>query len=658
MSNIDLNKFQVLNFYHLLDLDFVIPSYQRGYRWEKQQIEELLSDFEEFISNTECNNADGEFYCLQPIVVRRRNNQFEVIDGQQRLTTIYLLMKYLEINDNCDRQSKLTITFDRQTAGSKYLSDSQFIDDINNNGREYTNNIDSFFIFQAYKTISKWFETKEWFETKKRLKIKMAQMITGELGNSPDGEKNDVRVIWYPLNNNDEISSIDAFTRLNEGKIPLTEAELVKALLFQCDCYTENRELMQELAFRRSCEWDAMEKKLQDDNFWAMLVPKDYALTSHIDLVIRFVSKDIQTKQPDKYPFDEDKKLFSYHVIDEFIKDRSSDDKPDKNRSTQIAEAISEIWVKIQDTFNVFYNWYLDRETYHLIGLLTLLNGSDKGQLGVLNELYKTFTEDCKSSKEAISKLRKKIGDILNSESQKAAKNAEFPKTDCPLESISYDNSPKAAIKVLEAFNVYLYLQDITNNSRFQFYKFRHFNVTSLEHIHPQNLDTDNMSFEEVEKWFNDRKAQLPDSIDSDTKDAVEKMNDLILEINKLNNDKDKEERFNERKNDILECEKVIDKKFDELAGMDRKTMHSLRNMALVDKDTNSALSNGFLYQKRTILREREEKEETYVPMGTSAAFDKRFSDKILDMKFWSPDDRNAYFDKIKEAYNYFTKES
>ncbi len=654
MSNIDLNKFQVLNFYHLLDLDFVIPSYQRGYRWEKQQIEELLSDFEEFINNSESNNVVGEFYCLQPIVVRRRSNQFEVIDGQQRLTTIYLLMKYLEttINDNCDRQSKLTITFDRQTDGSKYLSENQFINDIKNGSREYTKNIDSFFIFQAYKTIS------EWFKTKRRLKIKMAQMITGELDNSPDGEKNDVRVIWYPLNNNDEISSIDAFTRLNEGKIPLTEAELVKAMLFQCDCYTENKELMQELAFRRSCEWDAMEKKLQEDNFWAMLVPKDYAPTSHIDLVIRFVSKELQAKQPDKYPFDEDKSLFAYHVIDKFIKDRSSDNKPEKDRSSKIAEAIKDIWVKIQDTFNILYNWYLDRETYHLVGLLTLLNGSDKGQLGTLNELYKTFTVDCKSSKEAISKLRNKIGDILTCEINKAQKEDLARKADCLLEKINYNNSPKAVIKVLEAFNVYLYLQDTTGNSRFQFDKFRHFNVTSLEHIHPQNLDTDNMSFEEVEKWFNDRKAQLQDSIDSVTEKAVKELTDLIREINALNNAKDKEGLFNKRKEDILKCEKVIDKRFDELAGMDQDMMHTLCNMALVDKDTNSALSNGFLYQKRTILRERDENKETYIPMGTSAAFDKRFSDKILDMKFWSPNDRDKYFDKIKEAYNYFTKES
>ena len=315
--------------------------------------------------------------------------------------------------------------------------------------------------------------------------------------------------------------------------------------------------------------------------------------------------------------------------------------------------------MKIQDTFNVFYNWYLNRETYHLIGLLTLLNGNDKGQLGVLNELYKTFTVDCKSSKAAISKLRKKIGDMLKAEFQKAAKKHESPKAGCPLESINYRDSPKAAIKVLEAFNVYLYLQDTTNNSRFQFDKFCQFNVTSLEHIHPQNLDTDNMSFEEVEKWFNDRKAQLLDSKDSDTKDdAVEKMDGLIQEINALPTDKDKEELFNKRKGDILEWEKVIDKRFDELAGMNPDTMHSLRNMALVDKDTNSALSNGFLYEKRNILREREGKKETYVPMGTFAAFDKRFSDKILDMKFWSPDDRNAYFDKIEEAYNYFTKES
>ena len=70
----------------LIDLfgkHFIIPSYQRGYKWEWQEVTDLLSDIWEFQENAE----NGEFYCLQPIVLSNNgDNTFDVIDGQQRLT--------------------------------------------------------------------------------------------------------------------------------------------------------------------------------------------------------------------------------------------------------------------------------------------------------------------------------------------------------------------------------------------------------------------------------------------------------------------------------------------------------------------------------------------------------------------------------------------
>lgn len=66
--------------------DFYIPSYQRGYRWGEDEVTRLLDD----VYNNGTNN-----YCLQPIVVRRNGDRFELIDGQQRLTTLYLIYRYM-----------------------------------------------------------------------------------------------------------------------------------------------------------------------------------------------------------------------------------------------------------------------------------------------------------------------------------------------------------------------------------------------------------------------------------------------------------------------------------------------------------------------------------------------------------------------------------
>lgn len=66
---------------------FYLPDYQRGYRWTKDEISLLLNDIYE---------SNGDPYCLQPIVVKKEGDRFELIDGQQRLTTIYLIFKYME----------------------------------------------------------------------------------------------------------------------------------------------------------------------------------------------------------------------------------------------------------------------------------------------------------------------------------------------------------------------------------------------------------------------------------------------------------------------------------------------------------------------------------------------------------------------------------
>ncbi len=59
---------------------FYIPSYQRGYRWSETEVVRLLDDI---YQNGKKN------YCLQPVVVRKKEDRYELIDGQQRLTTLY-----------------------------------------------------------------------------------------------------------------------------------------------------------------------------------------------------------------------------------------------------------------------------------------------------------------------------------------------------------------------------------------------------------------------------------------------------------------------------------------------------------------------------------------------------------------------------------------
>lgn len=83
---------KVRDIYSLLSLSFSIPSYQRGYRWSKDEVRKLIDDIYCFTSGED----DSKYYCLQPLVVQKKNDMtYEVIDGQQRLTTVFIIMKYL-----------------------------------------------------------------------------------------------------------------------------------------------------------------------------------------------------------------------------------------------------------------------------------------------------------------------------------------------------------------------------------------------------------------------------------------------------------------------------------------------------------------------------------------------------------------------------------
>ena len=600
------------------DKRFVIPVYQRNYDWKTENCKQLYDDLikvirrgrkSHFFGSIVSVHNDGEF------------NEYLVIDGQQRLTTVYLILQYLRntIADNCNRTSVYSIEYNRHAQADCYLSRNLFLEDDETKGL-YKKNADNFYIYKAYQIIAKWFDVHKMY------KLKIAQLLTGEIDNRTDKDKHDVRIIWYELPQSDnDTQAIESFTRMNEGKIALTNAELVKALLLQCN---NDDRVQQEVAMRRAMEWDTIEKQLQDPLFWSMLATEKYAPSSHIELVIDFVAGSLKAQDTDKYPYQENKELFSFLVI---------------NKAIAInAETVENIWEKIQDAYTVFRNWFYDIEMYHLVGLYNLLSAGST--LNNVQKVYALFVNHTKS--EAKELIRKMIGDKIRLENGKGES----------LEKINYTDNPSASkmVQILEAFNVYLHLSNKESTDRFRFDLFKKYHVTSLEHIHPQNLNTDDMSMEEIIEWFDGRKEEVSHSEKEEVKNAAEQLNDLKRQYQES---EDKKTFYAANREIIIDRMNIIDSEFDELAGMKLEQMHTLYNMALVDQNTNAAISNGFLYEKRDKLRERELNHQTYIPLGTWAAFNKLFSNKVMDMKFWSPADREAYFKAIETAYTYFVEQ-
>lgn len=73
---------------------YIVPLYQRNFAWRRDEIEQLLHDIYEAYKT----NRDGNYFIGSLIVLKRSNGDYEVIDGQQRLTTLSLITKILGIN--------------------------------------------------------------------------------------------------------------------------------------------------------------------------------------------------------------------------------------------------------------------------------------------------------------------------------------------------------------------------------------------------------------------------------------------------------------------------------------------------------------------------------------------------------------------------------
>ena len=324
----------------LLGMNFSIPGYQRGYRWTEQQVNDLLNDINEF------KPENGSWYCLQPLVVMKKDGKdekWEVIDGQQRLTTIYLILAYLEKDTKKaeSAEQKKTYSIEYETREGDILKK---IED------KAQSNIDFFYMHKAYETINNFFEEKK---NQEDLKDKLL---------------NNVKFIWYDVGNLDEEKKHNLFGNLNSGKIALTNAELIKAL-FLNKVGTEKgseREIQQRLIAE---EFDQMERAIREDDFWYFVDGNQEKPSSCINLLFDLMVESDSTGNG-KYSKEETFRTFFY--FNEKLKEKS------------------DLWNEVQKVFHILEGWFSDFELYNLIGYLRAVKGSTLS----LSSLYKLYAEN------------------------------------------------------------------------------------------------------------------------------------------------------------------------------------------------------------------------------------------------------------------------
>ncbi len=607
-------ELELRTIFDLLGHHFYIPHYQRGYRWTSEQVTQLLDDVWEF---AEKDPAKGEFYCIQPIVVKPKKweengNQidgYEVIDGQQRLTTSYLIIKY--IRDHLLKVDSLIEDYGKELFSLRYetreKSENYLANILPETCRE---NIDYFHIFNAYETIKAWFKDSGKVETRTK-KDKLRNIFLGE-----KNDNGSVQVIWYEpehrnINEADELKkSKELFTRLNMGKIPLTNAELIKAL-FLSD-YSFNNVSAQE-AGRRKLEicqmWDIIEQQIADESFWAFITNKKQdKYPTKIELLLDFMANK------DEHQRD------SLHTFLYFLKLSKDED-----------QELWSVWLKIEKYFQTLVEWQKDRNLYHKVGFLIAVG---------------------KSARALIEKSEHCLKDEFSSYLDKIIKDEVLNCSFDEILNLRYDK--KTQYNKLETVLLFFNVETIRINQNIEeFYPFKfHKNVESwsLEHIHAQNSEfLDQTKKEQWKVWIDNH---LP----------------LLQELLKTNEAKDLEELITSlqtfrglKEGDTwAQFEQLANKAFDYFNAEDdsRGDIHSIANLALLGQADNSALNNSVFEVKRRKIMKMDT-EGNYIPVCTKRVFLKYFEKQSLNQQFyfWGAKEQANYVSAIHEVLNNYLKQ-
>lgn len=348
---------------------FFIPSYQRGYRWTPTEVKALCNDLWSAIKGNQKN------YCLQPLVVREKGEyEYEVVDGQQRLITLFLILKHIQERDS---DIPFSIIFERN--GKKDWWANLTID----NCKEH---IETYHLYYAQKTIQE--EILRWEkETNNRRTThnRLYELIT----DATDG----TFFIWHELPQEQKYAE-DIFNRINAGKIQLTNAELIKGLLFNPQKENNETGYFAELASK----WNEIERVLEDDSFWYFLVPRSRSkkYPTRIDFIWEYLylSKQDSVNINDKY------KIYHYFKT-----------KYEENQQ----KFSEETFENLKNIFEQLLEWFKDPSKYHAIGFLLETGYSLKS----IFELKKDCKNKDQIDKKLIYAIKQRIKKLVDFDSKK-----------------------------------------------------------------------------------------------------------------------------------------------------------------------------------------------------------------------------------------------
>lgn len=634
----------------LLNKKYYIPEYQRGYRWEDKQVLNLLDDLDTFFSG----DTKGQFYCLQPIVVKEvtidNEKWLEVIDGQQRLTTILILMKVFDqLNApkfGLPKTHSYTIRyatrpsiqniFDTISITSEPSTNKAVIDESKN---QWPGMIDSLYIYNAAKTILNWF-----MDEQPRI-FRYGQYFYNTVNS---GDKS-VQVVWYETN--EDKDPHDIFNRMNSLKVGLSCSELIRSI-FLSSCTKFNlgtfdglsdslkleveKERFQQKQSSINEKWDEIEQQMRDESFQSFLTSRNIKSRNAIDLLFDLVSGKYASNKPFNSNLNKEDELYTYLYI--------------KNMVDVDGDAWA-TWLSILNVYEKLLFWYHDRDLYHRIGFLNTIAATGHED----DAVYTLLAE--RKGKIA---LRNKVVSMIK-EAMILPENKETHQPIEKLSQLSYDNNIHYNYikRLLILYNVET-SRIQTSSEFFDFDKFRYtadkkHKIWTLEHIHAQNSDclpeTNKDSWYE---WIVFNRDSLKKLVLGDPNLEKQRISlvDQLERDSAVNNEKQEPycksikytfENIKELFDDVANFYTQLDAKADKA-----KPMHQLSNMALLDLGQNAMVGKSPFEVKRQIIS-NQIADNKYYPICTQKVFLKLYDKESMQIHSWSQRDRELYLEDMKQ---------
>lgn len=588
---------------------YKIPEYQRGYKWNNKQIEQLLNDILEFDDKLD----DDLFYCLQNITLYPSKQEIDVlniVDGQQRLTTTYLLYCFLELEEflldklhYAVRVSSNTfikiLQQDRQNFIKSILNSNAFDDFCHAFHNDDFDHQDIFYMFNAMKTFENWFSksnvNRELFKEKFITKVKF---IVNEI--------------------HSDIKEQELFMNLNTGKVPLDGADLIRAIIItrvakeemQDFNHSSIKDIVRLNEKRTRIGWELD----QINQWWSNKNVKNYFRP--------FLKIEVDNQETIFFNYDINPINILYSLWAE------TKLKPKERLRLKLFENsdISSLYKELSFLNRTLQDWFKDRELYHLLGYLANNNRSFS-----FSNYYKVWLSPNQTREIFIVKIKSDIKNYVFGDERKENSGSEFW-----LQSIlNYDGEAKTNwydLQELEKFLVLIDVIEISENKESPFLSPVHFkkNNEDKEHIYPcspkniKELEKCNNEFEVIKTYLEKTKRLSEGLFPS--------------------NEEDWNKKEDTEKEDIL---KTLE------SNIHQKTpINSIGNLVLLHYSINRGFGNDYYIDKRASVVNNVRNGE-YVRQHTLSVFVKGRSDSN-NLNDWNFEDIEKNADYMEQRIRDF----